>query len=102
MIKLKTLLSELSYAGNLGVIELVTFYDLASKSQAVMLQNLIDAKKWKKAWALVQKVTKTQLMNVEEDQYIDPTKANPDAILNPDTRDSFEMTKKWGGGIGPQ
>lgn len=37
---------------------------------------------------------------VEEDQYIDPTKADPEAILNPDTDDSFEKTKNLGGSIG--
>lgn len=102
MIKLKDLLREMSYKGNLGVMELIDFYGLASKSQSAMLQNFISAKKWDKAWSLIQKVTKTKLVGMEEDQYIDPTKADPKVILNPDTSDSFEMTKKWGGGIGPQ
>lgn len=100
MIKLKDLVTELSYAGNLGVMELIHFYDLASKSQSAMLQNFIDAKKWKKAWALIQQVTKTKLAGMEEDQYIDPTKADPKAILNPDTDDSFERSRKWGGVVG--
>ena len=36
----------------------------------------------------------------DEDQYIDPTKADPEAILNPDTDDSFKKTKNLGGSIG--
>ena len=100
MIKLKDLVTELSYAGNLGVMELVDFYKLASNSQASHLQNLINARKWNKAWALIQKVTKTKLIGMEEDQYIDPTKADPKVILNPDTDDSFERSRKWGGNIG--
>ncbi len=38
--------------------------------------------------------------NMKEDQYIDPTKADPKTILNPDTDKSFEMTRKWGGNAG--
>ena len=38
--------------------------------------------------------------SLHEDQYIDPTKADPEAILNPDTDDSFETTKKLGGSVG--
>ncbi|KKK93060.1 hypothetical protein LCGC14_2696660 [marine sediment metagenome] len=94
-------MKELSYKSNLGVLELVDFYGVASDNQKGHLQGLIDSKKWKEAWALIQKVTKTKLVGMGEDQYIDPTKADVDAILNPDTDDSFEMTKRWGGGIGP-
>lgn len=94
------LIKELSYAGNLGVMELVDFYEAASKSQVSILQNLINAKKWDKAWALIQKVTKTKLTGMEEDQYIDPTHADPKVILNPDTDKSFERSKKWGGNVG--
>lgn len=100
MIKMKDLIRELSYAGNLGVMELVGFYDRASKSQVSILQNLINARKWDKAWALIQKVTKTKLTGMEEDQYIDPRRADPKIILNPDTDDSFERSKKWGGNVG--
>ena len=99
MIKLKDLVTELSYAGNLGVMELVDFYKLASNSQASHLQNLINARKWDKAWALIQKVTKTKLIGMEEDQYIDHEKTDVDAILNPNTDDSFDRSRKWAGSM---
>lgn len=94
------LITELSYSGNLGVMELVDFYDKASKSQVAMLQNYINAKKWKAAQELIQSVTGVQLVGVGEDQEIDPRHADPDAILNPDTSKSFERSKKWGGVVG--
>ena len=99
MIKLKELLRELSYAGNLGVMELVDFYDKASKSQVAMLQNYINAKKWKAAHELIQTVTGVQLVGFEEDQEIAPS-VDPEAILNPDTSKSFERSRKWGGNVG--
>ena len=95
MIKLKELLRELSYTGNLGVMELVDFYDKASKSQVAMLQNYMNAKKWTSAHELIQTVTGVQL----EDQEIAPS-VDPEAILNPDTSKSFERSKKWGGNVG--
>lgn len=90
---------ELAYEGNLGVMEVAAFYDTATNGQRKQLQTLIDAEKWKEAWALVQKVTKTKLMGMEEDQDIDPEVTDVDAILNPDTSDSFKMTRKWSGSM---
>lgn len=98
MIKLKELLRELSYSGNLGVMELVDFYDKASNSQVAMLQNYINAKKWKSAHELIQTVTGVQLVGFEEDQEIAPS-VDPEAILNPDTSKSFERSKKWAGSM---
>lgn len=98
MIKLMDLVTELSYAGNLGVMELVDFYDRASNSQVSMLQNFIDAKKWDKAHALIQKVTGVKLVGFAEDQEIAPS-VDPEDILNPDTSKSFERSKKWSGSM---
>jgi len=99
MIKLKDLLNELSYIGNLGVMELVDFYAKASKSQVAMLQSYMRAKKWDSAHELIRTVTGVQLVGVEEDQEIAPS-VDPEAILNPDTSKSFERSKKWGGNVG--
>lgn len=99
MIKLKDLVMELAYKGNLGVMELAAFYDAATNAQRKHLQTLIDAEKWKETWALVQKVTNTKLVGMEEDQYIDPTVTDVDAILNPDTDDSFDRSRKWAGSM---
>ena len=99
MIKLKDLVMELAYKGNLGVMELAAFYDAATNAQRKQLQTLIDAEKWKETWALVQKVTKTKLVGMEEDQYIDHEKTDVDAILNPNTDDSFERSRMWAGSM---
>lgn len=99
MIKLKDLVTELAYEGNLGVMELAAFYDVATNAQRKQLQKLIDTEKWKEAWTLVQKVTNTTLVGVEEAQYIDPETTDVDAILNPDTDDSFERSQKWSGSM---
>lgn len=56
---------EASYAGNLGMMELIQFYDIASPKDKKLLDRLMNTKKWKEAWALVQKVTKTKLVGKE-------------------------------------
>lgn len=98
-IKLKNLVMELAYKGNLGVMEVAAFYDVATNAQRKQLQTLIDAANWKEAWALIQQVTGTKLDGVEEAQYIDPTNTDVDAILNPDTSASFERSRKWSGSM---
>ena len=53
--------NESSYAGNIGIIELVKFHQKASSEQKKMLQSLINSKKAKDAWKLVQDVTGVKL-----------------------------------------
>jgi hypothetical protein len=53
--------NESSYAGNIGIIELVKFHQKASPEQKKMLQSLINSKKAKDAWKLVQDVTGVKL-----------------------------------------
>ncbi len=60
MIRLMTLF-EASYEGNVGVMELVDFYKKASATQKQQLEKYIKQEDYKKAWALVQQVTKVKL-----------------------------------------
>lgn len=54
-------LNEAGYVGNIGIMELVKFQQKASHEQKKMLQSLIDNKKAKEAWKLVQDVTGVKL-----------------------------------------
>jgi hypothetical protein len=54
-------LEEASYAGNIGVMELVKFYNIASNEQKKQLKSLISNKKKNDAWKLVQQVTGVKL-----------------------------------------
>ena len=49
--------------------------------------------------ALVIKITLDRIFEIKEDQYIDHEKTDVDAILNPNTDDSFERSKKWAGSM---
>jgi len=55
------MISEASYRGNLGVMELIQFVDMATPNQKELFQKLIDQGKNDKALELVQRVTKTRL-----------------------------------------
>lgn len=57
MIKLKSLIIEKRYAGNLGVEEMFKFYDVATPQQKAMFQKIVE-KDPDKAWQLVMKVLK--------------------------------------------
>ena len=46
-------------------MELMKFYDIASPAEKKLLDRLMNGKKWKTAWGLVQKVTKTKLVGKE-------------------------------------
>ena len=52
---------ETGYVGNIGIMELVKFQQKASPEQKKMLKSLIDRKKAKEAWQLVQDVTGVKL-----------------------------------------
>lgn len=52
---------EASYVGNIGAMEMFKFHQKASSEEKKKLQSHIQQKQTKKAWDLVQKVTKTKL-----------------------------------------
>ncbi len=54
-------LTEASYSGNIGVMELTKFYQKATPQQIANLKALIGAKKTKEAWQLVQDVVGVKL-----------------------------------------
>ena len=56
-----SILSETSYKGNIGIMELVKFYKIAPKDMTDKLLDLIKADKNREAWLLVQKVTGVKL-----------------------------------------
>jgi hypothetical protein len=58
---LKEQITEAGYTGNIGIMELVKFQQKASPEQKKMLQSLINSKKAKDAWKLVQDVTGMKL-----------------------------------------
>ena len=51
------------YAGNLGFQELMAFWGLATPQQASLMTKLLDQDKIRQAWALLKKVTKTNLVD---------------------------------------
>ena len=65
MIRLVKLLSELSYEGNWGMMELVDFFDKATPADVRAFTSAMDTKQYKKAWQLVQRVTGTKLKGKE-------------------------------------
>jgi len=54
-------LDEASYSGNIGVMELVKFHNIASIQQKKQLKSLISNNKKLDAWKLVQQVTGVKL-----------------------------------------
>jgi hypothetical protein len=57
----KNLLSEAVYEGNIGLVELVQFYKVATKEQKTHLEKLIAQKKFKEGWAYFQEVINVSL-----------------------------------------
>ena len=69
----KKTLNEATYAGNIGVMELVKFYQRATPSMVTELKRLIAQKKEREAWKMVQDVTGVKLhKSVNEAKNIKP------------------------------
>lgn len=69
----KKTLNEASYAGNIGVMELVKFYQKATPSMVTELKRLIAQKKEREAWKMVQSVTGIKLhKSLHESKNIKP------------------------------
>ena len=54
-------LCEATYAGNIGIMELIKFHKTAKPEHVKQLKELISSKKNDEAWNLVQSVTNTTL-----------------------------------------
>lgn len=58
-------LCELAYKGNIGIMELIKFNQIATSDQKAELKRLINAKMTSDAWKLIQTVTGVQLIGKE-------------------------------------
>ena len=61
--KLFLILYEASYAGNIGIMEMVKFHRMASADQKAKLNALLKDKKQEEAWDFIQSVTGVKLHN---------------------------------------
>lgn len=61
----KQYLEEASYTGNIGMMELAKFYNIATEQEKKELKDLISKKLTKPAWLLVQKKLGVKLVGKE-------------------------------------
>jgi len=54
-------LTEAAYPGNIGFVEMVKFYKLASKEELETMEKVIDKNDWEKFKELIKKVIETEL-----------------------------------------
>jgi uncharacterized protein YrzB (UPF0473 family) len=55
------LVTEASYVGNIGLMELIKFYKVADPKKVEKVKGLIAAKKNKEAWDIIQKTLGVKL-----------------------------------------
>jgi hypothetical protein len=75
----KSLLIEASYAGNLGLMELLKFHQLATKEQSDKVKELIAKNRHIDAWAIVQNVSGTRLQGK---QFNESTESSTDTTVS--------------------
>jgi hypothetical protein len=51
----------LSYSGNIGMMEMMKFYKVATPEQKRQMQNYLNDKEFEKGWQLLQDVTGVKL-----------------------------------------
>ena len=54
-------LLEYKYKGNIGMMEMFSFFRLATSDEKIKMKQLLDAKKFDEAWEFLQEVTGTKL-----------------------------------------
>jgi hypothetical protein len=57
-------IDEASYEGNIGMMEMFKFYQLADQNTKYLMKKLISQGKNKEAWELLQKVVGVKLKDV--------------------------------------
>lgn len=62
----KEFLSELGYKGNIGIMEMIKFMNVATPEQKALMHQLIRDKKTDEAWELLKTVTNTELVEYEQ------------------------------------
>ena len=55
------LLVEASYKGNVGMMEMFKFYQVATPAQKIKMKELLEAGKQQEAWDFMQEVTGVKL-----------------------------------------
>lgn len=58
-------LTELAYQGNIGIMELIKFNQMATPQQKIDLKKMIGEKMTSDAWKLIQSVTGVKLIGKE-------------------------------------
>lgn len=56
---------EASYAGNIGAMEMIKFFKVASKKEVALFKEYVNCGESKKAWELIQHVTQVKLKGDE-------------------------------------
>lgn len=54
-------IDEIRYPGNVGVMEMVKFYQVATEEQKILMKKLIAENRTEEAWQLLQQVSGTKL-----------------------------------------
>lgn len=67
----KESIQEAAYKGNIGMMEMMKFFEVATKEQKEKLKKLIAEKNQTAAWKLIQDVTGMKLMGEEYDDSVD-------------------------------
>ena len=75
----KTLIIEASYAGNLGLMELLKFHQLATKEQSDRVKELIAKNQHIDAWTIIQNVSGTKLQGK---QFNESTESSTDTTVS--------------------
>jgi hypothetical protein len=60
-----------SYPGNIGMMEMMKFYKVATPAQKQQMQSFMNEKKFDKGWQLLQDVTGVKLHATAKSQIID-------------------------------
>lgn len=60
----KLSISESTYPGNLGMVEMMRFYKIADNAQVDKMDEYLNNGKYRSAWSLLQKVTGTKLKGI--------------------------------------
>ena len=84
--KINELLKELGYSGNVGVMELVKFFEKATPPQVHLFKSAMDSKMPKKAWQIVQKVTGAKLQGSEFREGVTMKKSKLKEIIREEIR----------------
>lgn len=105
--KTEEVINEAAYAGNIGIMELVKFYQKATPELVNKVKKLIAQKKTSEAWKIIQAQTGVKLIGKEFNEEVKPDILPPsgggqegtDTLVNNYKRDTpgqnFANFKEW-------